>query len=88
MHIVVDTFWRCLISLIELILINVISLFQFALNAKLSFYTPEEYFLGHKKAPFKMPEFNPVSNFTCVLYIEYLQKDISQEYTVMMFPIV
>ncbi|MBN3274565.1 PNKP kinase, partial [Polyodon spathula] len=31
----------------------------FALNAGLRFLTPEEYFLGCKKAPFTMPEFNP-----------------------------
>ena len=34
---------------------------QFALNAGLKFYAPEEYFLGHKKATFNMPEFDPVS---------------------------
>lgn len=33
----------------------------FALNIGLKFYTPEEYFLGHKPVPFKEPEFNPKS---------------------------
>ncbi|XP_013389083.1 bifunctional polynucleotide phosphatase/kinase [Lingula anatina] len=31
----------------------------FALNIGIRFYTPEEYFLGHKPAPFNMPEFDP-----------------------------
>ncbi|KAJ8302903.1 hypothetical protein KUTeg_019299 [Tegillarca granosa] len=31
----------------------------FALNAGITFYTPEEYFLGQKKAPFSMPDFDP-----------------------------
>lgn len=31
----------------------------FALNVGIDFYTPEEYFLGYRKADFKMPEFDP-----------------------------
>lgn len=31
----------------------------FALNAHLKFYTPEEFFLGHKPSSFQMPSFDP-----------------------------
>uniref|UniRef100_A0AAX7SEU4 PNK FHA domain-containing protein n=1 Tax=Astatotilapia calliptera TaxID=8154 RepID=A0AAX7SEU4_ASTCA len=31
----------------------------FALNIGLQFYTPEEYFLGWKRAPYNLPELNP-----------------------------
>uniref|UniRef100_A0A8D3CWN6 PNK FHA domain-containing protein n=1 Tax=Scophthalmus maximus TaxID=52904 RepID=A0A8D3CWN6_SCOMX len=31
----------------------------FALNIKLQFHTPEEYFLGWKSAPYSMPHFDP-----------------------------
>jgi hypothetical protein len=34
---------------------------QFAMNANLTFYTPEEYFLKQGKAKFQLPSFNPVS---------------------------
>jgi bifunctional polynucleotide phosphatase/kinase len=33
----------------------------FALNIGVEFHTPEEYFLNQRKAPFKMPEFDPRS---------------------------
>lgn len=35
--------------------------FQFALNIGVKFYTPEEFFMFQKAAPFNMPEFDPVS---------------------------
>lgn len=31
----------------------------FAVNVGLKFYTPEEYFLGAREAPYSMPKFNP-----------------------------
>lgn len=30
-----------------------------SMNLALTFYTPEEHFLGHKPAPYVLPEFNP-----------------------------
>lgn len=36
----------------------------FALNLNIKFFTPEEYFLGWKAAPFNLPEFCPSSLLT------------------------
>ncbi|KAJ8302902.1 hypothetical protein KUTeg_019298 [Tegillarca granosa] len=50
----------------------------FALNAGITFYTPEEYFLGQKKAPFSMPDFDPEpeisEGFTEIVKINFVPR--------------
>lgn len=41
--------------------------FQFAVNIGVKFYTPEEFFMFQKAAPFNMPEFDPVSIIKYIL---------------------
>lgn len=38
---------------------------QFAMNIGVKFYTPEEFFMFQKTAPFSLPEFDPVSITWC-----------------------
>ncbi|XP_015921258.1 uncharacterized protein F21D5.5 [Parasteatoda tepidariorum] len=44
----------------------------FALNVGLQFYTPEEFFLGHKPANYKMPLFDPRNIRTTTLAVKCL----------------
>lgn len=42
-------------------------LIKFAANIGINFYTPEEFFLKQKLAPFEWPKFVPVSLYTVLL---------------------